>query len=111
KPANEKASGQAIVLPCRDGFGKAHFASIPEAASVRGIHKGAAAPLVGGAAAWDVPAGFAGAARVAAWGGPARPGFPPEGERGRLTSLRPQADSGFMPRSRKLWCASCEGRT
>jgi hypothetical protein len=45
-----------------------------------GIHKGATAPLVGGAAARDVPAGFAGAARVAAWGEPARPGFPPEGE-------------------------------
>ena len=50
---------------------------------MRGIHKGAAAPLVGGAAAWDVPAGFAGAARVAAWGEPARPGFPPEGETGK----------------------------
>ena len=35
---------------------------------------------MGGAAAWDVPAVFAGAARVAAWGEPARPGFPPEGE-------------------------------
>ena len=47
------------------------------------MHKGAAAPLVGGAAAWDVPAGFAGAARVAAWGEPARPGLPPEGETGK----------------------------
>ncbi len=44
------------------------------------MHKGGAAPLVGGAAARDVPARLAGAARVAAWGEPARPGFPPEGE-------------------------------
>ena len=50
---------------------------------MRGIHKGAAAPLVGGAAAWDVPAICAGAARVAAWGEPARPGFLPEGETGK----------------------------
>ena len=48
-----------------------------------GMHKGGAAPLVGGAAARDVPAFFAGAARVAAWGEPARPGFPPEGETGK----------------------------
>ena len=51
------------------------------------MHKGAAAPLVGGAVAWDVPAVFAGAARVAAWGEPegepARPGLPPEGETGK----------------------------
>jgi hypothetical protein len=47
------------------------------------MHKGGAAPLVGGAAARDVTAVFAGAARVAAWGEPARPGFPPEGETGK----------------------------
>ena len=83
KPANEKESGQAIVLPCRDRLGKADFASARAWEPVRGMHKGAAAPLVGGAAAWDVPAGFAGAARVAAWGEPARPGLPPEGETGK----------------------------
>ena len=71
KPANEKASGQAIVLPCRDGFCKAEFASAPESAFVQGMHKGAAAPLVGGAAFF------------AAWGEPARPGLPPEGETGK----------------------------
>ena len=47
------------------------------------MHKGDAVPLVGGAAAWDVPAGLAGAAHVAAWGEPARPGLPPEGETGK----------------------------
>ncbi len=47
------------------------------------MHKGGAAPLVGGAAARGVPAGLAGAARVAAWGEPARPGFSPEGETGK----------------------------
>ena len=83
KPANENESGQAIVLPCRDHFGKADFASARASEPVPGIHKGAAAPLVGGAAAWDVPAVFAGAARVAAWGEPARPGFSPEGETGK----------------------------
>ena len=36
-------------------------------------------PLVGGAAARDAPALFAGSARVAAWGEPARPGFPRRG--------------------------------
>jgi len=72
-----------MVLPCRGRFGKADFASARASERMRGIHKGAAAPLVGGAAAWDVPAVFAGAARVAAWGEPARPGFPPEGETGK----------------------------
>ena len=47
------------------------------------MHKGGAAPLVGGAAARDVTAVFAGAACVAAWGEPARPGLPPEGETGK----------------------------
>lgn len=42
-----------------------------ESASGRGMHKGAAAPLVGGAAFF------------AAWGEPARPGLPPEGETGK----------------------------
>lgn len=45
------------------------------------MHKGRS-PLVGGAARF-----------LAAWGEPARPGFPPEGkrERGDLASLLPQA--------------------
>jgi len=94
-----KQSGQAIVLLCRAGFGKVEFefAKVGEAEpsrgeaserhwereAQRGMHKGAAAPLVGGAAARDVPAVFAGAARVAAWGEPVRPGLPPEGETGK----------------------------
>src|SRR5271168_148711 len=48
-----------------------------------GCTRGAAAPLVGGAAARGVPALLAGATRVAAWGEPARPGFPPQGETGK----------------------------
>ena|SRR5579863_1462105 len=52
-----------------------------EDGSQRGMHKGAAAPLVGGAACaarasvvcWRVTC-------FAAWGEPARPGLPPEGE-------------------------------
>ena len=69
---------------------------------------------MGGAAARGVPALFAGAARVAAWGEPARPGFPPEGEtgKGELKFLAPQADCLLMRRSREsLWCASCADRT
>ncbi len=54
-----------------------------ESVALRGMHKGGAAPFVGGAAARGVPAGLAGAACVAAWGEPARPGFPPEGETGK----------------------------
>jgi hypothetical protein len=37
-------------------------------------------PLVGGAAARSVTTVLVGAGRVAAWGEPARPGLPPEGE-------------------------------
>lgn len=49
----------------------AEFMVTAESASGRGMHKGAAAPLVGGAAFF------------AAWGEPARPGLPPEGETGK----------------------------
>src|SRR5580658_10665032 len=87
-------SGQAIVLPCRDRFGKVESSIRWETA---GDTQGGGAPLVGGAAARGVPALFAGAARDAAWGEPARPGFSPEGETGKreIKPLAPQADSGF----------------
>jgi hypothetical protein len=52
----------------------------------RGIHKGAAALLWGEPAARCVPALLAGAQRAPAWGEPARPGFPPEGETGKGAS-------------------------
>src|ERR1700682_466570 len=47
------------------------------------MHKGGAAPFVGGAAARGVSAVFAGAARVAAWGGPAPPRLAPGGGNGK----------------------------
>jgi len=78
------------------------------------MHKGDAVPLVGGAAARNVPAVLAGAARVAAWGEPARPGFSPEGkrERGESDSLRRRLIPNFMSRSPELpWCASSGDRT
>ncbi len=49
-----------------------------------GIHKGAAAPLVGGAGSSDACQRFLLARSVLpAWGEPARPGLPPEGETGK----------------------------
>lgn len=45
-----------------------------------GDAQGGGSPLVGGAAARSVTTGLVGARRVAAWGEPARPGLPPEGE-------------------------------
>ena len=53
-------------------------------------------------------------ARDAAWGEPARPGFPPEGETGKgdLISLLPQANCLLMWCSQEsLWCASSADRT
>src|SRR5437868_6020801 len=63
------------------GPGKAAFPESTE--SNGGCTRGAKAPLVGGAAARGVPAFFAGGARVAAWGEPARPGFSPGGGNGK----------------------------
>jgi hypothetical protein len=71
--------GQAIVVPCLDSFQQGGNFN-PQLA---GDTQGGGSPLVGGAAARGVPALFAGGARVAAWGEPARPGFPPEGETGK----------------------------
>jgi hypothetical protein len=45
-----------------------------------GDAQGGSSPLVGGAAARSVTTVLVGARRVAAWGEPARPGLPPEGE-------------------------------
>jgi len=45
-----------------------------------GDAQGGGSPLVGGAAARSVTTVWVGARRVAAWGEPARPGLPPEGE-------------------------------
>src|SRR5258708_518466 len=66
------------------------------------MRKGAAAPLVGGAAAWDVTALFAGAARVAAGGDPACPGFSPGGGNGK--------GGDRIPCCRRLIPASCNTR-
>ncbi len=60
----------------------------------RGIHKGAAAPLVGGAGSIAACQRFLLALGVLpAWGEPARPGLPPEGETGKgaIKFLAPQA--------------------
>ena len=48
-----------------------------------GDAQGGGSPLVGGAAARSVTTVWVGAQRVAAWGEPARPGLPPEGETGK----------------------------
>src|SRR5579863_690345 len=66
----------------------------------RGYTRGRQAPLVGGAAASMRASSFLLARSVLpAWGEPARPGLPPEGEtgRGRSNSLLPQADSFMLP--------------
>jgi hypothetical protein len=59
----------------------------------RGMHKGAEPLLWGEWRARHVPAVLAGRGTCCAWGEPARPGFPPEGEtgRGNSSSLLPQA--------------------
>ena len=56
----------------------------PGTTALAGDAQGGGSPLVGGAGARCVPALFAGrAAWLPAWGEPARPGFPPEGETGK----------------------------
>ena len=48
------------------------------------MHKGGGSPLLWGEPQHDVcQRSWLAAARVAAWGEPARPGFPPEGETGK----------------------------
>src|SRR5580692_1865753 len=68
--------------------------------SKQGIHKGAAAPLVGGAGAWRVPALFAGLATCSGVGGTRPPRLAPEGGNGKggdPNSLLPQAISAPRP--------------
>jgi hypothetical protein len=68
---------------------------VMKVASERGCTRGRS-PLVGGAAARGVTTVLVGARRVAAWGEPARPGLPPEGEteKGEIKlSWLPQAKS------------------
>src|ERR1035441_10695238 len=67
-------SGQAIVLACRDRFSKVDFVTARESASQAGDTQGGGSPSCGGSRRRDVPAGFAGAARVASWGEPERLG-------------------------------------
>lgn len=63
--------GDLLLLSIRAGY-------------ARGIHKGAAATLVGGADGIGACQRFLLARSVlAAWGEPARPGLPPEGETGK----------------------------
>ena len=89
-------------VPRREFCGCPKWRTLPPARS-RGIHKGAAAPLVGGAGSIDACQRlFAGAQRASGVGGtrPA-PACPRRGkrERGRSTSLLPQAKSAIVPPS------------
>jgi hypothetical protein len=70
----------------------------PGTTALAGDAQGGGSPLVGGAGARCVPAPFAGrAAWLPAWGEPARPGFPPEGETGK-GAIRVLAAAGdFAP--------------
>src|SRR5271170_2894566 len=86
KPANGKQSGQAIVLPCRDGFGKVDFASALGNVACAGDSQGGGSPSCGGSRS------------ICGVGGTRPPRLSPEGKRERGDQL---------PCCRRLIQASC----
>ena len=88
-----------------ESFGFVPWLKLP-ASLLAGDAQGGGSPLVGGAGSIDACQRFVLASSVLpAWGEPARPGLPPEGETGKgaLNSLLPQADCLATPSISRSW--------